>query len=52
MENVRLYFFLIEIQFYGLCFLKESLKEECQEVMEIEISVISIDFFQKFLVFD
>uniref|UniRef100_A0A9L0RKW2 TP53-binding protein 1 n=1 Tax=Equus caballus TaxID=9796 RepID=A0A9L0RKW2_HORSE len=47
MENVRLHLSLTETQSHGLCLPKESPKEECQEAMEIETSVISIDSPQK-----
>ncbi|KAF5925498.1 hypothetical protein HPG69_001945 [Diceros bicornis minor] len=52
MDNVPLHLSLTETQSQGLCLRKESPKEECQEAMEVETSVISIDSPQKLPVLD
>ncbi|XP_038436143.1 TP53-binding protein 1 isoform X3 [Canis lupus familiaris] len=52
MESVPLHLSLTETQSQGLCLPKEIPKQECQEAMEIETSVISIDSPQKIPVLD
>ncbi|XP_016067086.1 PREDICTED: tumor suppressor p53-binding protein 1 isoform X2 [Miniopterus natalensis] len=47
MESVPLHLCLTETQSQGLCLSKEISKHECQEAMEVETSVISIDSPQK-----
>ncbi|XP_064426620.1 TP53-binding protein 1 isoform X2 [Mirounga angustirostris] len=52
MESVPLHLSLTETQSQGLCLPKEIPKQECQEAMEVETSVISIDSPQKIPVLD
>lgn len=52
MESVPLHLSLTETQSQGLCLSKETPKQECQEPMEVETSVISIDSPQKLPVLD
>ncbi|XP_037358240.1 TP53-binding protein 1 isoform X6 [Talpa occidentalis] len=52
MESVPLHLSLTETQSQGLCLSKEIPKQECQEAMEVETSVISIDSPQKLPVLD
>nr|XP_006201776.1 TP53-binding protein 1 isoform X1 [Vicugna pacos]XP_031528711.1 TP53-binding protein 1 isoform X1 [Vicugna pacos] len=52
MEGVPLHLSLTETQSQGLCLSKEVPKQECQEAMEVETSVISIDSPQKLPVLD
>ncbi|XP_025774551.1 TP53-binding protein 1 isoform X1 [Puma concolor] len=52
MESVPLHLTLTETQSQGLCLPKEIPKQECQEAMEVETSVISIDSPQKIPVLD
>ncbi|XP_027427539.1 TP53-binding protein 1 isoform X2 [Zalophus californianus] len=52
MESVPLHLSLTETQSQGLCLPKEISKQECQEAMEVETSVISIDSPQKIPVLD
>uniref|UniRef100_A0A452TWX9 TP53-binding protein 1 n=1 Tax=Ursus maritimus TaxID=29073 RepID=A0A452TWX9_URSMA len=47
LESVPLHLSLTETQSQGLCLPKEIPKQECQEAMEVETSVISIDSPQK-----
>ncbi|KAG8505303.1 TP53-binding protein 1 [Galemys pyrenaicus] len=47
MDSVPLHLSLTETQSQGLCLPKELPKQECQEAMEVETSVISIDSPQK-----
>ncbi|XP_066885212.1 TP53-binding protein 1 isoform X12 [Kogia breviceps] len=52
MESVALHLSLTETQSQGLGLPKEVPKQECQEAMEVETSVISIDSPQKLPVLD
>uniref|UniRef100_A0A4X1V647 TP53-binding protein 1 n=2 Tax=Sus scrofa TaxID=9823 RepID=A0A4X1V647_PIG len=52
METVPLHLSLTETQSQGLCLPKEAPKQESQEAMEVETSVISIDSPQKLPVLD
>nr|KAF6503140.1 tumor protein p53 binding protein 1 [Molossus molossus] len=52
MESVPLHLSLTESQSQGLCLSKEIPKHVCQEAMEVETSVISIDSPQKLSVLD
>ncbi|XP_011225745.1 TP53-binding protein 1 isoform X2 [Ailuropoda melanoleuca] len=52
LESVPLHLSLTETQSQGLCLPKEIPKQECQEAMEVETSVISIDSPQKIPVLD
>ncbi|XP_043410016.1 TP53-binding protein 1 isoform X4 [Prionailurus bengalensis] len=52
MESVPLHLSLTETESQGLCLPKEIPKQECQEAMEVETSVISIDSPQKIPVLD
>uniref|UniRef100_A0A673VCJ3 TP53-binding protein 1 n=1 Tax=Suricata suricatta TaxID=37032 RepID=A0A673VCJ3_SURSU len=52
MESIPLHLSLTETRSQGLCLPKEIPKQECQEAMEIETSVISIDSPHKIPVLD
>ncbi|XP_026922886.2 TP53-binding protein 1 isoform X3 [Acinonyx jubatus] len=52
MESVPLHLSLTETQSQGSCLPKEIPKQECQEAMEVETSVISIDSPQKIPILD